>query len=124
MDPLIFLQSRLTPTLPVADRPHLDGKMVSVGEGHESNLLSGTCGRRISFVIAVTLADISVVKSARYFAAWHGLVLRQHFSGGKTRPGRITRTGNREIRKLRPWGHVEGERFLPQKPGKVIRQAR
>ena len=39
-------------------------------------------------------------KSARHFAAWLGLVPRQHSTGGKTRLGRITKTGNREIRKL------------------------
>ena len=38
--------------------------------------------------------------SARHFAAWLGLVPRQHSSGGKTRLGRITKTGNRQIRTL------------------------
>jgi transposase len=51
-------------------------------------------------LIAATVADISVFKSARHFAAWLGLVPRQHSTGGKTRLGRITKTGNREIRKL------------------------
>lgn len=51
-------------------------------------------------LIAVTVADIGVFKSARHFAAWLGLVPRQHSTGGKTRLGRITKTGNREIRKL------------------------
>ena len=51
-------------------------------------------------LIAATVADISVFKSARHFAAWLGLVPRQHSTGGKTRLGRITKTGNREIRRL------------------------
>ncbi len=51
-------------------------------------------------LIAVTVADIGVFKSARQFAAWLGLVPRQHSTGGKTRLGRITKTGNREIRRL------------------------
>ena len=50
-------------------------------------------------LIAATVADIGVFKSARRFAAWLGLVPRQHSTGGKTRLGRITKTGNREIRK-------------------------
>ena len=33
-------------------------------------------------------------------AAWLGLVPRQHSTGGKTRLGRITKAGNREIRRL------------------------
>src|SRR5262249_19889784 len=37
---------------------------------------------------------------ARQFAEWLGLVPRQNSTGGKTRLGRITKTGNREIRTL------------------------
>jgi transposase len=51
-------------------------------------------------LIATTVLDFSVFKSARHFAAWLGLVPRQHSTGGKTRLGRITKTGNREIRRL------------------------
>ena len=51
-------------------------------------------------LIAATVGDISMFKSARHFAAWLGLVPRQHSTGGKIRLGRITKTGNREIRKL------------------------
>jgi transposase len=51
-------------------------------------------------LIAATVADIGVFKSARHFAAWLGLVPRQHSTGGKTRLGRITKAGNREIRTL------------------------
>ena len=51
-------------------------------------------------LIAATVADIGLFKSARHFAAWLGLVPRQYSTGGKTRLGRITKAGNREIRKL------------------------
>ena len=51
-------------------------------------------------LVVATVVDISVFKSARHFAAWLGLVPRQYSTGGKTRLGRITKTGNREIRKL------------------------
>ncbi len=51
-------------------------------------------------LIVATVADISVFKSARHFAVWLGLVPRQYSTGGKTRLGRITKAGNREIRKL------------------------
>ena len=51
-------------------------------------------------LIAATVGDISLFKTARQFAAWLGLVPRQNSTGGKTRLGRITKTGNREIRKL------------------------
>jgi transposase len=51
-------------------------------------------------LIVATVVDFSVFKTARDFAAWLGLVPRQHSTGGKVRLGRITKTGNREIRRL------------------------
>jgi transposase len=50
-------------------------------------------------LIAATVGDIGAFTSARHFAAWLGLVPRQRSTGGKARLGRITRTGNREIRR-------------------------
>jgi error-prone DNA polymerase len=50
-------------------------------------------------LIAATVADFGVFKKARDFAAWLGLVPRQNSTGGKTRLGRITKSGNREIRR-------------------------
>ena len=50
-------------------------------------------------LIAATVTDIGALGSARSFAAWLGLVPRQHSTGGKTRLGRITKAGNREIRR-------------------------
>jgi transposase len=51
-------------------------------------------------LIAATVVDISLFKSARQFAAWLGLVPRQNSTAGKTRLGRITKAGNKEIRRL------------------------
>lgn len=52
-------------------------------------------------LISATVGDnIGAFKSARHFAAWLGLVPSQHSTGGKTRLGRITKAGNKEIRKL------------------------
>jgi transposase len=53
-----------------------------------------------SLVAATVGGNIGAFPSARHFAAWLGLVPRQHSSGGKTRLGRITKAGNREIRTL------------------------
>jgi transposase len=50
-------------------------------------------------LIAATVTDISLFKCARHFAAWLGLVPRQYSTGGKNRLGRITKAGNREIRR-------------------------
>lgn len=51
-------------------------------------------------LIAASVVDIGLFKTARQFAAWLGLVPRQSSTGGKTRLGRITKAGNREIRTL------------------------
>jgi transposase len=52
-------------------------------------------------LIAATVGEgIKNFRTARHFAAWLGLVPRQFSTGGKTRLGRITKAGNREIRKL------------------------
>ena len=53
-----------------------------------------------SLIAATIGANIANFKSARHFAAWLGLVPKQHSTGGKTRLGRITKAGNAEIRKL------------------------
>ena len=49
-------------------------------------------------LIAATVTDIGLFRSARHFAAWLGLVPRQHSTGGKARLGRITKAGSSAIR--------------------------
>ena len=44
--------------------------------------------------------DMAGFKSGRDFAAWLGLVPRQHSSGGKERLGRMTKAGQADIRRL------------------------
>jgi error-prone DNA polymerase len=53
-----------------------------------------------SLIAAAVGDNVGAFRSARHFAAWLGLVPRQHSTGGKTRLGRITKAGNREIRRL------------------------
>lgn len=57
-------------------------------------------GPIIASAIASSVPDASMFKSARQFAAWLGLVPGQNSSGGKERLGRITKTGDRYLRKL------------------------
>lgn len=44
--------------------------------------------------------DMAQFKSGRDFAAWLGLVPRQHSTGGKARLGRISKAGQSDIRRL------------------------
>ena len=50
--------------------------------------------------IVATVPDTSAFASGREFAAFLGLTPRQHSSGGKERLGRITKMGDRYLRKL------------------------
>ena len=54
----------------------------------------------IATAIVATVPDPSVFRSGREFAAWLGLVPRQRSTGGKQRMGRISRQGDRYIRRL------------------------
>lgn len=44
--------------------------------------------------------DMSTFQTGRDFAAWLGLVPRQHSTGGKQHLGRISKMGQRDIRRL------------------------
>jgi transposase len=57
-------------------------------------------GPLIATAIVATVADATLFRSGREFAAWLGLVPRQKSTGGKQRLGRITRQGNAYIRRL------------------------
>ena len=48
--------------------------------------------------LVASIPDINLFASARHFAAWLGLVPRQNSSGGKSRLGGISKTGNVELR--------------------------
>jgi transposase len=50
--------------------------------------------------IAATIADPSAFKSGRELAAWIGLVPRQYSSGGKPKLGRVSKQGDRYLRRL------------------------
>jgi transposase len=50
--------------------------------------------------IAASVQDIAGFSGPREFAAWLGLTPRQNSSGGKERLGRVSKMGNRYLRKL------------------------
>jgi transposase len=54
----------------------------------------------IATAIAATVADPSTFRSGREFAAWLGLVPRQHSTGGKARLGGISKRGDSYLRRL------------------------
>ena len=50
--------------------------------------------------MVATVGQPQEFRNGRQFAAWLGLVPRQHSTGGKTRLGRITRRGDAYLRTL------------------------
>jgi transposase len=70
--------------------------------------------------IASTIADPSAFKSGRDFAAWIGLVPRQHSTGGKEKLGGISKQGDRYLRRLLVIGATAVVRHARQHPEKHL----
>jgi transposase len=57
-------------------------------------------GLVIATAILGQVGDFNIFRSGREFAAWLGLVPKQHTSADKVRLGRITKAGNQYLRRL------------------------
>ena len=57
-------------------------------------------GPMIASTVLAKVADPKVFRSGRDFAAWIGLTGKDHGTGGKHRPGRISKQGDRVLRAL------------------------
>ena len=57
-------------------------------------------GPMIASTVLAKVPDAKVFRSGRDFAAWIGLTGRDHGTGGKHRPGRISKQGDRMLRAL------------------------
>ncbi len=76
-------------------------------------------GVLIATVLSNTVSDASSFKSGREFAAWAGLVPRQHSTGGKPRLGHISKMGNRDVRRLLVVGAIAALARMRNKPPKT-----
>jgi transposase len=77
--------------------------------------------------MAATIRDTSSFAGPREFAAFLGLTPKQNSSGGKPKLGRISKMGNRNLRKLLVVGAhaVTGRCALhPSEPGEAARGRR
>jgi Transposase IS116/IS110/IS902 family len=77
--------------------------MAAMARGDEMarRLMTIPClGPVTASAIAASVQDISVFSGPREFAAFLGLTPRQNSSGGKERLGRVSKMGNRYLRKL------------------------
>jgi transposase len=66
--------------------------------------------------VAATVADPSLFRSGREFAAWLGMTPRQNSSGGKERLGRTSKRGDKYIRSLLIAGAVAVLRHARNRP--------
>ena len=92
---------------------------------HKSNAVS----RRLATIpgigpitasaITATIVDPSAFKSGRELAAWTGLVPREHSSGGKQKLGRVSKQGDRYLRRLLTIGATAVMRRLPGKTDRL-----
>ena len=68
--------------------------------------------------IVATVADPTVFRSGRDFAAWIGLVPRQDSTGGKQKLGPISKQGDQYLRRILIVGAISVLRRALQNPGK------
>ena len=57
-------------------------------------------GPMTALVVEAFAPEMGQFRRGRDFAAWLGLVPRQHSSGGKERLGRVSKAGQADIRRL------------------------
>jgi transposase len=69
----------------------------------------------VRFALKVT--DAGAFGSGRHFAAWLGLTPKEHATGGRARPGRISRQGDQTLRRLLVLGATTVIRFA--RPGRT-----
>ena len=68
--------------------------------------------------IVATVADPTIFRSGRDFAAWIGLVPRQDFYRGKQKLGPISKQGDRYLRRILVVGAIAVLRRAQENPGK------
>jgi transposase len=71
--------------------------------------------------IAAFAPDLETFDSGRNFAAWLGLVPRQHSTGGKTRLGAVSKMGQCDVRKLLIVGAMSVIRWVVRRGGSANR---
>lgn len=81
----------------------LEKQIMAMHRGNEVSQRLATIegvGPITASMIVGTIADPRQFRSGRHFAAWIGLVPKQNSSGGKEKLGRISKMGNRDLRRL------------------------
>ena len=97
----------------------IEGRLAKWHRQHQVSQLLATLpsvGIMGASAIAATVADPSLFRSGREFAAWLGMTPRQNSSGGKERLGRTSKRGDKYIRSLLIAGAVAVLRHARNRP--------
>lgn len=81
-------------------------------------------GQMIATAAVAMIGDGSAYQNGRHYAANLGLVPREHSSGGKQRLGRITKRGNKYLRRLLIQGAWSVVRYADKDDDRLSRWAR
>lgn len=81
-------------------------------------------GQMIATAAVAMLGDGSAYKNGRHYSANLGLVPREHSSGGKQRLGRITKRGNKYLRRLLIQGAWSVVRYADSSEDRLSRWAK
>ncbi len=111
----------------------LDRRVDAADQGVEAHALASTPARNLMQVdgigaltataVVATVGDARQFRNGRQFAAWLGLVPRQHSSGGKQRLGHITKRGDVYLRTLLVHGARSTLRFAERRQDRISRWA-
>ena len=96
--PLVAVLFALSDEIAVLDKAIL--KLHRASETSRKLATVPGIGTLTATVLAATVSDPASFSGGREFAAWIGLVPRQHSTGGKARLGHISKMGNRDLRRL------------------------
>lgn len=144
-DGVVPFEVRLALAPLVAQLRHLDEAITRLERAIVENARQDRTARRLTTipgigpitesVMAASVQGVSSFAGAREFAAFLGLTPKQNSSGGKTRLGRISKMGNRELRRLLVVGaravlyhrkaHMDplrqwAQKFIERKPFKLV----
>ena len=103
---------------PLCEIDELEKRLRRVARDNETSVRLQTMpgiGPVTAMAIAAFAPPMETFKRGRDFAAWLGLVPRQHSTGGKPRLGRTSKMGQRDIRRLLIAGAMAVVRWAARK---------
>ena len=115
----VIRELELQPTEAEAREAAIEARILAWYRANDVNRRLATVpgiGPITASAIASTAPDPAQFTSGRHFAAWIGLVPRQHSTGGKERLGPISKRGDGDLRRLLMTGSQAVLRWMRARP--------